>query len=296
MNLRRLEHLVAVVEEGSFAAAARRMNLTQPALTRSIQTLEDEAGMPLFDRGARGVTLTSTGQLVLGRARRILFEASCLERDLQLVQQHEMGCVRFGLGAFVAAILLPRVLRLMQRDWPNLRVSAEVNNSDALFALLQTEQVDFVLSAHRLIPATVEVEVRPLKAEPVGFFVRPLHPLSGSTVELAQIRADRLASVLLPGTARELWRTMIRCRPGEDVLPHIESNDLRALTELACYEDIVLIAPNRGLCAELESGALVQLDVEDFRDVKVPFSIAYLAQRTLSPAAERAIATIEAMN
>ncbi|HWT38527.1 MAG TPA: LysR family transcriptional regulator [Paraburkholderia sp.] len=295
MNLKRLEHLVAVVEQGTFAAAARRVNLSQPALTRSIQTLEDEAGMALFDRGARGVTLTATGRMVLERARRILFEASCLERDLQLVQQHEIGSVRFGLGSFPAAMLLPQVLRLMQRDWPNLRVSAEVNNSDTLFTALRAEQFDFVLTAHRFIPATVELEVRPLRPEPIGFFVRPHHPLAGHAVELAVIRETRLASVLLPGAAHELWRTTLRCRPGEDVLLHVESNDFRALAELACLEDIVLIAPARALQNELESGALVRLDVTDLHDLKVQFSITYLAQRTLSPAAERAIATIEAV-
>ncbi|WP_433705277.1 LysR family transcriptional regulator [Paraburkholderia sacchari] len=295
MNLKRLEHLVAVVEEGTLAAAARRVNLTQPALTRSIQALEDEAGMALLDRGARGVTLTSTGRMVLERARRILFEASCLERDLQLVQQHEMGVVRFGLGPFPAAILLSRVLRIMQRDWPNLRVNAEVNSSEALFAALQSEQLDFVLTANRLMPLTVELEVRPLMPEPIGFFARPLHPLCAGPIELAQIREARLASVPLPVSVHELWRTMLRCRPGEDVATRVESTDFRALTQLACHEDVVLIAPNRALEDELASGELVQLQIEDMQDLKVQYSIAYLAQRTLSPAAEKAIATIEAV-
>ncbi|WP_322102965.1 LysR family transcriptional regulator [Paraburkholderia sp. J41] len=295
MNLKRLEHLVAVVEEGTLAAAARRVNLTQPALTRSIQTLEDEAGMALFDRGARGVTLTSTGRMVLERARRILFETSCLERDLQLVQQHEMGSVRFGLGPFPAAILLSRVLRVMQRNWPNLRVNAEVSNSEVLFAALQSEQLDFVLSANSLMPLTVEMAVRPLMPEPMGFFVRPDHPLCGTPVELVQIREARLASVPLPVAVHERWRTLLRCRPGEDVATRVESNDFRALTQLARHEDVILIAPNRALEDELAAGALVQLRVEDLRDFKVQYSIAYLAQRTLSPAAEKAIATIEAV-
>ncbi|CAB3788109.1 hypothetical protein LMG28688_02610 [Paraburkholderia caffeinitolerans] len=296
MNLKRLEHLVALVEEGTFAAAARRVNRTQPALTRSIQTLEDEAGLPLFDRAARGVTLTSTGQMVLERARRILFEASCLERDLQLVQQNEMGSVRFGLGPFAGAMFLSPVLRVMQRDWPKLRVSAEVNSGEALFAALQAEQLDFVVAAERTMPLTVEMEVRSLKPDPIALFVRPTHPLCGSPVSLAQIRDARLATVPLPSTAHELWRTLLRCRPGEDVLPRVESNDFRVLAELASHDDVVLIAPNRALTRELESGELVQLRVDDLRELRVQYSIAYLAHRTLSPAAERAIATFETVD
>ena len=58
INSRRLTHLIALAEEGSFARAAERVHLSQPALSRSIQALEDELGMKLFDRAARGVAMT----------------------------------------------------------------------------------------------------------------------------------------------------------------------------------------------------------------------------------------------
>ncbi|MDI7065621.1 LysR family transcriptional regulator, partial [Klebsiella pneumoniae] len=107
VNSRRLGHLIALAEEGSFARAAERVHLSQPALSRSIQALEEEVGMKLFDRAARGVAMTAAGRLLVERARRVLFETRCLFRDVELLKAHELGEVRIGLGPYAAVVLLP---------------------------------------------------------------------------------------------------------------------------------------------------------------------------------------------
>ncbi len=295
LNLRRLEHLVAVAEEGSLAAAARRVHLSQPALTRSIQALEAEAGMALVDRSARGVTLTAAGKMATERARRILFETRCLARDLMLTQQHEMGGVEFGVGPFSAATLLPEVLCALQRDWPKLRVKAVVGDGPALFAALRAEQLDFVVVDHRTIPVGEDLEARRLAREEVGCFARRNHPLGRRDVSVAQIHEAVLVSVLFPDHAREQLRKALRCRPGENVPFQVESNDVSALAYLASRSDAVLIAPKRALATQLRSGDLVQLSVPDMRSMVAQFSIARLTPRTLSPAAERAVAAFVAV-
>ncbi|NYH22367.1 LysR family transcriptional regulator [Paraburkholderia bryophila] len=94
MSVRRLNHVVALAEEGSFARAAERVHLSQPALSRSIQAIEDELGLRLFDRAARGVAVTQAGKTIVERARRVLFEANCLVRDAELLKTHEIGEVQ----------------------------------------------------------------------------------------------------------------------------------------------------------------------------------------------------------
>ncbi|WP_416050670.1 LysR family transcriptional regulator [Cupriavidus basilensis] len=292
MNLKRLEHLIAVAEEGSLAGAARRVHLSQPALTRSIQALEAEAGMPLFDRGPRGVALTAAGRMVAERARRILFETRCLARDLTLVQQHEIGSVQMGMGPFPAAILLPGVLCALNRDWPKLRVKAEVNSAPALLAALHAETLDFLVAERRTMPAAAELEVRRLRPEPSGWFARPGHPLAGGRVTPAQLREATLVSVPLPDQGHDQLRRLLGCRPGESLPFQVQSNDLHALRHLACQSDVVLLAPARALKAELESGALVALALASMVSMAMDFVVVHLAQRTLSPAAERAVAAV----
>ena len=92
-----------------------------------------------------------------------------------------------------------------------------------------------------------------------------------------------------------MLRRMLRCKPGEDLPISVQSNDFRALCQLAGELDVVLLAPVRALANEIESGNLVQISVPEFGPLQTRFSIVHLAQRTLSPAAERAIETLSAL-
>ena len=74
MDLRQLDHFVAVAEEQNFTRAARRVHIVQSALSTSIRGLEEEFGTRLFRRGARHVTLTPAGEMMLERAHRVLKE------------------------------------------------------------------------------------------------------------------------------------------------------------------------------------------------------------------------------
>ncbi len=294
MNLKRLEHLIAVVEAGSLAAAARRVHLSQPALTRSIQALEAEAGLPLCERGPRGVTLNAAGQMVAERARRILFETNSLARDLVLLQQHEVGSADFGLGPLPAAIMLREVLCALNRDWPGLRVNAEVNEGEALVESLRAERLDFVVVEHRYVPLSAELKVTRLPVEPAGCFVRPHHPLLADEMTVERLRQSALACVRAPQSALARMREVLACLPGENLHFQVITNDFHSLIHITRHSDLVLLAPTRALAEELESGRLVQLTVPAVFNLSAQFAIVNLAQRTLSPSAQRAIAAIEA--
>lgn len=294
VNLKRLEHLISVSEEGSLAGAARRVHLTQPALTRSIQALEDEAGMALFDRGPRGVTLTAAGRMMKERAQRILFETRCLARDLSLMQKHEIGSVQLGMGPYAAAMLLPEVLSALHRDWPKLKLRAEVNSPPALFAALEAEDLDFLVVEAGTIPAGAELEVHKLAPEPAGCFARPRHPLCARTATLAQLRETALVSVVFGGSGDNRWRKLLRCKPGDPLPIQVQSNDLHALVHLVRHSNAVLFAPVRAVRHELAVGTLKQISVDDMPGGTLQYCIVHLTQRTLSPAAARAAAAIEA--
>ena len=81
LSLRRLEHFAIIAEEKSFLKAAVRLNLTQPALTHSIQTLEESFGLQLFNRAHDGISLTDAGQRLLPSALRTLAGADSLKRE-----------------------------------------------------------------------------------------------------------------------------------------------------------------------------------------------------------------------
>lgn len=125
MNLRHLEYLLAVADTGSFSRAAERCHITQSALSRSIQTLEDDLGARLIDRMGKRNELTPFGQTVASRARRMVLDAVELKRSAQLLQEGYLGVIRIGLGAGPTALLMQPFLRYMACMHPRVQVSLE---------------------------------------------------------------------------------------------------------------------------------------------------------------------------
>ena len=106
MDIKHLTHIVALADKRNFARAAEQLNLSQPALSRSIQSAEIELGLRLFDRGNTEVTPTAAGEFVLERARRLVFDSRCLKRDVELYRDRKLGDVAFGVGPYPAATFL----------------------------------------------------------------------------------------------------------------------------------------------------------------------------------------------
>jgi len=106
LNIRHLEHFLAVAETGSFSRAAEKLFLTQSALSRSIQSLEAEVDGLLLDRVGKRSELTPLGRQVAERARRIVLEASEIKRGADLMRQADAGVMRVGLGSGPGAILM----------------------------------------------------------------------------------------------------------------------------------------------------------------------------------------------
>ena len=149
MDLKRMRHLVALADERNFARAAERVHLSQPALSRSVQAAEEELGISLFDRGGTEVVPTPAGTFVLERARKLLFDSRCLERDVDLYRQKLIGHVAFGTGPFPATTLLPKLLPEFRAGYPAVRIRVEVNNWTYLLQHLRREELDFFVAETR---------------------------------------------------------------------------------------------------------------------------------------------------
>ena len=110
MDLRKLKHVVALSEEKNFSRAADKVHLSQPAFSRSIQSVEEEVGLPLFIRNNSEIMTTPAGAFLTERAKKILFENRTLERDLELFKNKQIGDLAFGFGPFPASTFLKEIL------------------------------------------------------------------------------------------------------------------------------------------------------------------------------------------
>ena len=122
MNLRHLRAFATIVDVGGFARAATRLHLSQPALSRQIHALEADLGVPLFDRVGRRVQLTSQGEDLLQRSRRLLAEAESLGERARELKSGETGILRVAATPQVIENLLAPFLIRYRRRHPGVEV------------------------------------------------------------------------------------------------------------------------------------------------------------------------------
>ena len=124
MELRSLAYFVRIAELGSITRAAAHLHLAQPALTRHVQRLEDELGVPLLTRANRGVKLTEAGQKLLESAARILREVERTGDEIRAQDAHPSGRIIFGITPTLCPVLVPELSLRMRQDYPRIELKA----------------------------------------------------------------------------------------------------------------------------------------------------------------------------
>ncbi|WP_063534208.1 LysR family transcriptional regulator [Burkholderia sp. MSMB1589WGS] len=199
MELRQLRYFIAVAEEMNITRAAQRLHMTQPPLSRQLQLIEDEIGLPLFERGARPLKLTDAGRVLYAQARRVLEQADELA---PLTRRLAQAAERIVIG-FVPSTLygaLPDVIRAFREAAPAVELSLiEMFTLEQLGAL-KGGRIDIGFGRLRFddeqLVREVLVEERLIAALPHG------HPLAapGAPISLADIAGQTL--IVYPSTPR----------------------------------------------------------------------------------------------
>lgn len=280
MTLVQLRHLVALAAAGSFSKAAQAQFLTQPALSRSIRALEDELGLPLFDRIGRRIEPTAFGREMLQRAQRLLADAEELEASGQRLRQAQAGVLRLGLGSGPGAMLMTPLLLQAARERPGLRVEIARGGTELLLQALRERQLDaLVVDARSLSPAP-DLRAEFLHEMRGAFLVRPSHPLArrrGSVPFEALLDYPIASTPLSDEIARRLVeRYGPQAHPQQMVTLHCE--ELPSLVEVARHSDAVLLA------VRAAAPSLVELHLRPALEAHARFGLVTLARRTEAPA------------
>ncbi len=153
LNLRQLRFLVAIHEERSFTAAARRVNATQSGLSMQIKELEERLGLRLFERSSTGVTPTTAGDRLYERATRILREVSAIENDVQALSGQVSGTVQVGMMPTFARAVLAPVLERFARHHPHVEIKVTEAYSAVLCEEVTNGHLDMaIVPAGKLVP------------------------------------------------------------------------------------------------------------------------------------------------
>lgn len=174
MRLSDLETLAAVIEEGSLSAAARRLFLTQPAVSARLRQLERAVGEPLLRRSGRGVTPTPAGLRLRAQAERLLEEVRRLRAEVTGAGPL-VGPLAIGATDLVAIYHLPAVLRRFRARHPRCELAVHIEGTAALVRLLSAGRCDLAFGT--LPVAEPGIEAMPLFRDPLALVAPADHPL-----------------------------------------------------------------------------------------------------------------------
>lgn len=286
----RLRQAVALAEQGSFRRAARALGVSQPALTRGIQSLEASLGAQLFDRQSTSVTLTQSGELVIGRFKAMLATEAELRRDIALLRGLDSGHVSVALGPYPSVISgYPAAARLA-REHPQLGVSLHVMNWRDATSAVSERRVD--LGVAELSEAVLN---EALTTELIGrhhayAFCRPGHPILGSSrVTLRNLlRFPWVHTRIPPRVAAAFPRPPGRAgridESTKDFLPAVEVDVPMRLAEFARNSDALVFGVLSLVEHELERGTLAIVRSSTF-ELRASYGFIHLKDRSLSPGA-----------
>lgn len=192
MELRQIEHFIAVATELSFTRAADRAHVVQSALSTSVAKLERELDVQLFDRTRQRIRLTSAGEAFLGRAHEVVRATRTAAESVAEYRDTLLGTVEFGSLISYGPVDVPRALGEFHRIHPHVRIALRLSQSGAssyLGALIEGSLDLALVSVPDRMPA--QLDMRLLFEEPMVFVCRDDHPLAGRRrVHLTDTAAD----------------------------------------------------------------------------------------------------------
>jgi DNA-binding transcriptional LysR family regulator len=188
MEMQQLRHFVSAVEHGNLGKAARALNITQPALSRSIKNLEGVLGATLLERTPRGVAPTVFGETLLSHARIILNETERATDEVKALKGLSQGQVAVGITENFASYIAPEAIAALLRERPGVNVSVVSGFYDELVAKLRRAEIDFIFGLFPPVPDEPDLAFEELFVNHSRVFARADHPLAGKArVALAEL-------------------------------------------------------------------------------------------------------------
>ncbi|MFC4507762.1 MULTISPECIES: LysR family transcriptional regulator [Streptomyces] len=242
MDVNKLRHAVTVAREGSFVAAAEVLHLSQSALTRSIQALENHYGLTVFERGRNGARLTPEGEAFIAAAEDIVWSVKRADQRLLSIGAGRNATVRFGAGPVVTASVLPEVMS--QLSGLPVDLDIRIGSNATLRSLLSRGEIDFFVggvparSDHFRTAYGFRVEQILKDNDDIWLVVHADHPLASG-----DLTPDRLSRYPVA------CESFVKDRIGLETLaelglrpPSIEIDDYGVLHILARTTDHILVS------------------------------------------------------
>jgi DNA-binding transcriptional LysR family regulator len=278
-------HFLKIAEFGSLAVAARELGIGQPALTRSLQSLEQRLGATLFERLARGVTLTPTGKVFRNRVLTAQLTLDDAMTEISSMTTGMTGKVRIGVGLAVADMVSDALFPRLLRNRPAAQVLLHTALNMELFELVESGHLDFAICGV-LTGVPDSLSTSSLFTDKMQVVVRTGHPLKDlRTPQLADVAQYSYVSLSGKSSnqamiAKRLIDLGIRPRHAS-----IETNSMETVLKIVSKTDMFAILPWSATMNHQWGHCLTSIDVPDL-SVERSVGLVFRAGGYVSPLTE----------
>ena len=145
MNAKQLQYVIQLSKVLNFSQVAEQLNISQPALSKQVLSLENELGVKLFDRNTSPMTLTPAGEFFVREAQDLLYREDQLLRTMERYKSGESGRLVIGISPFRSLYLVPRIVKRVQQKYPDIQVFLQETGSDRLRKEMAEGKYDFAI-------------------------------------------------------------------------------------------------------------------------------------------------------
>ncbi|MCB1405346.1 MAG: LysR family transcriptional regulator [Rhodobacteraceae bacterium] len=262
LDPRHLVQLSMIVEAGSFQAAADRLSMTQPSLSRNIKQLESRVGAPLFDRSTRRAIPTELGLRLAqnGLTIRIAEEQASAYSDLAAIGS--AGELKIGAPPIIADHFLSRRISRFVRENPECHVELRVGLVHELRTMLERTQIDLVVGPRNLAEHVDEFSFAPLVDERIGIICRAGHPLlSARSIGPRELERHSWIAHSRGSTLRLQTEGALVAMGLEKIRIAVETDSIHSVLEIVESTDLISTMPREATQGHMHE-KLTFLDVD----------------------------------
>lgn len=261
IRLRHLHTFVAVAQQGTLGRAAEILNLSQPALSKTLNELEQLTGTRLFERGRLGAQLTLVGEQFLTHAVRVLDALNTAGQSLNYKPEQNNAVIRVGALPTAALGILPSVIGQVHKQQPDITIQVATTNNPMLLAGLKSGELDVGIGRMSDPELMSGLTYEMLFLESLKLVVRPNHPLLQTTITLSRV-LEWPVVVLPTGTVpRQNTEDLLQSQGCKLPTGCIETLSASLSRQLTVNFDYVWFVPSGAVKNDLREGSLTALPI-----------------------------------
>lgn len=284
LDIKQVKHFIKLAQLGNYAKAADAVHLSQSALSRSIQQLEEHLGQRLFERGRFGAILTPYGRVALEHAKSIHYASDAMLHAVKSLNDLHSGELVFGVGPYPAMHLMDTVTGDFADQFPAVAIKIVTDHWQVLNTALLGNELEFYIADIREIQLDRAIDIIRLPQEQGCLIARAEHPLSScSNLDWAAVLQYPLALPRLNKTVEKFL--VVQTLPYGGLIKRLECDNITLTLDIVAQSKVLALVPEAIAKKAVASGRFSYLPFAALSKLQTAYGLVTRKDRLLSPSA-----------